>query len=67
MDNEKGRQTAHEAPEENVRRRANNQVASAHFAGRIGGNQEFVSESDSLLEEQPDAVSLCRYHNVNYH
>lgn len=38
-------------------------VRRAPFAGRIGGNQEFVAigndaESKALLEKQPDAVSL---------
>lgn len=38
-------------------------VVDATFAGRVGGNQEFIADSDdhSLLERQPDAVScaLC--------
>ena len=37
--------------------RAHQTVASAPFAGRIGGNQEFVvSNDDSILKKQPDAV-----------
>ena len=37
-------------------------IANAHFAGRIGGNQEFIADPDSddtqsLLKRQPDAVS----------
>lgn len=36
------------------------QVASKPFAGRIGGNQEFVASPDSEeLQKQPDAVSRC--------
>lgn len=39
------------------RGRARQAVASAPFAGRIGGNQEFVaSDDDSILKKQPDAV-----------
>jgi hypothetical protein len=39
------------------RRRARQIVASSPFAGRIGGNQEFVaSGDDSILKKQPDAV-----------
>lgn len=35
-------------------------VATAPFAGRLGGNQEFIASPDdrSLLERQPDAVSF---------
>jgi hypothetical protein len=41
-------------------------VANTAFAGRIGGNQEFVAlneneESQALLEKQPDAVSCDVY------
>lgn len=34
-------------------------LADAQFAGRLGGNQEFIatSDDDSVLEKQPDAVS----------
>lgn len=43
------------------RARLQNAVASAPFAGRIGGNQEFIAdpddeESQELLKKQPDAV-----------
>ena len=35
-------------------------MVEARFAGRIGGNQEFIADSDdsSLLKKQPDAVSV---------
>lgn len=40
-----------------------NRVSTANFAGRIGGNQEFIADpadedTHSLLRKQPDAVSL---------
>lgn len=42
-----------------VRRRRNHAVAQTPFAGRLGGNQEFIADDDdeSILEKQPDAVS----------
>ena len=45
-----------------VRRRPNTAVAVTAFAGRLGGNQEFIADHDSdsdksLLQKQPDAVS----------
>ena len=44
-----------------VRRKAQDRVRQAPFAGRIGGNQEFVElgddeESEAILKRQPDAV-----------
>ena len=46
------------APGRSRRRHA---VATAPFAGRIGGNQEFIAsgydeESEEILKKQPDAV-----------
>jgi hypothetical protein len=38
----------------------NTRLADAQFAGRLGGNQEFITSDDSsLLQRQPDAVSLA--------
>ncbi len=35
------------------------EVASTPFAGRIGGNQEFIaSRDDERLKKQPDAVYI---------
>jgi len=31
-------------------------VSETAFAGRIGGNQEFVADDEELLKRQPDAV-----------
>lgn len=43
------------------RRNVQEAVRQAPFAGRIGGNQEFVTlgddeESEAILKKQPDAV-----------
>jgi hypothetical protein len=39
------------------------EVASSPFAGRIGGNQEFVaSHDDERLKTQPDAVCVIPFH-----
>ena len=39
------------------KRQVQQSVATSPFAGRIGGNQEFVvSEDASILKRQPDAV-----------
>lgn len=44
--------------QENVQREPE-RVRTAPFAGRIGGNQEFVaSQDDAILKKQPDAVCL---------
>ena len=32
-------------------------VAVATFAGRVGGNQDFITNPDDSDEKQPDAVS----------
>jgi hypothetical protein len=49
-----------------LRSRKRHPVVVAPFAGRIGGNQEFVEhgdsiESEEILKKQPDAV---RFHVV---
>ena len=38
-------------------------IVDARFAGRLGGNQEFIAKPDDngLLREQPDAVSYPIY------
>ena len=44
---------------EEVAKRAH--LADANFAGRVGGNQEFIatSKDSGLLNQQPDAVSYA--------
>ena len=38
-------------------------IVDARFAGRLGGNQEFIAKPDDngLLKEQPDAVSYATH------
>ena len=39
------------------RRASATDVSDHAFAGRIGGNQEFIASDEDLLKKQPDAVS----------
>lgn len=55
-----------------LRSRRPNSIKSVPFAGRIGGNQEFVetgdsAESEEILKKQPDAVRHCEQRSFDCH
>jgi hypothetical protein len=59
--------TGHDPASFGLRSRKRQDVATRPFAGRIGGNQEFVvhgdsDDADEILKKQPDAVGIlqCR-------
>ena len=57
MAKEERRDQSNNAEDSYEQARPRQTVATAPFAGRIGGNQEFVaSGGDSILKKQPDAV-----------
>lgn len=50
---------------QDVRRRSTRPLTTTHFAGRVGGNQEFIADKDfdghdHILKKVPDAVSHSR-------
>lgn len=52
-----------------VRPKLRGSIRQAPFAGRIGGNQEFIAigddeESEAILKKQPDAVWLHQTPNL---
>jgi hypothetical protein len=57
--------SGHDPASFGLRSRKRQDVATRPFAGRIGGNQEFVVHSDSddadeILKKQPDAVGTVQ-------